>query len=49
MNAEKWILFFEHDSKYQACTIKMNGKIDSLNVTAATSIILFERQRQLSS
>ena len=26
MNAEKWILFFEHDSKYQACTIKMNDK-----------------------
>ena len=26
MNAEKWILFFEHDFKYQACTIKMNGK-----------------------
>ena len=30
-------------------TIKMNGHIDSLNVTAATSIILFERQRQLSN
>ncbi len=30
-------------------TIKMNGEIDSLNVTAATSIILFERQRQLSN
>jgi len=30
-------------------TIKMNGKIDSLNVSAATSIILFERQRQLSN
>ena len=28
-------------------TIKMNGKIDSLNVSAATSVILFERQRQL--
>ena len=26
MNAEKWILFFEHDSKYQACTIRMDGK-----------------------
>ena len=30
-------------------TIKMNGKIDSLNVSAATSVILFERQRQLSN
>ncbi len=30
-------------------TIKMNGKIESLNVSAATSIILFERQRQLSN
>ena len=30
-------------------TIKMNGNIDSLNVTAAASIILFERQRQLSN
>jgi len=30
-------------------TIKMNGKIDSLNVSAAASVILFERQRQLSN
>jgi 23S rRNA (guanosine2251-2'-O)-methyltransferase len=30
-------------------TIKMNGTIDSLNVSAATSVILFERQRQLSN
>ena len=29
-------------------TIKMNGKINSLNVSAAVSAILFERQRQLS-
>lgn len=28
-------------------TIKMNGKINSLNVSAAVSTILFERQRQL--
>ena len=30
-------------------TIDMKGKINSLNVTAATSAILFERQRQLNS
>ena len=30
-------------------TIEMKGKINSLNVTAATSAILFERQRQLSN
>ena len=29
-------------------TIKMHGKINSLNVSAAISAILFERQRQLS-
>lgn len=29
-------------------TIEMNGKINSLNVSAAVSAILFERQRQLS-
>ena len=28
-------------------TIPMNGKINSLNVTAAISVILFERNRQL--
>ena len=30
-------------------TIKMHGKINSLNVSAAVSAILFERQRQLIS
>ena len=30
-------------------TIDMNGEINSLNVTAATSAILFERQRQINS
>jgi len=30
-------------------TIDMKGKINSLNVTAATSAILFERQRQLNN
>ena len=30
-------------------TIDMKGKINSLNVTAAVSTILFERQRQLSN
>ena len=30
-------------------TINMKGKINSLNVTAATSAILFERQRQLNN
>ena len=30
-------------------TIPMNGKINSLNVTAAVSAILFERQRQIES
>ena len=30
-------------------TIPMHGKINSLNVSAALSAILFERQRQLGS
>ena len=30
-------------------TIPMRGKINSLNVTAAVSAVLFERQRQLQS
>ena len=30
-------------------TIDMNGEVNSLNVTAATSVMLFERQRQINS
>ena len=26
MNDEEWILFFEHDPIYQACTINFDGK-----------------------
>ena len=31
------------------CTIPMQGKINSLNITAALSAILFERQRQIET
>ena len=31
MHNEEWILFFEHDPKYQACTINLEGKHYSMH------------------